>query len=65
MDKNKKINTWIKENKWRLQVLLPKEYQTPVKARAKQLTDGSVTEYIRQLIENDLKSHFSGGGDFN
>lgn len=56
--RNKRQNDWQKENKWRPNISLPKNYEIPVKERA----NGNVSNYIKTLIDKDIANACSGGG---
>lgn len=53
---------YAKEKYYRIPVNVPKSWETPIKARAKECANGSVSAYIKGLIEQDIKDRFSGGG---
>lgn len=48
---------WQKENYKRLSINIPKAWETPIKARAKQL-EKSTNEYVKNLIEKDLTDYY-------
>lgn len=49
---------WQKENYKRLSINIPKAWEIPIKARAKQLGK-STNEYIKNLIEKDITEYYT------
>lgn len=60
--KSEYANNYAKENYYRIPVNVPKAWEIPIKARAKEYANGSISAYIKRLIEEDIKSRFTNGG---
>lgn len=54
-EKFSRINKYNKENYYRPNVILPKEYEEQIKRKAEKA--GSMSKYIKQLIDRDLEEH--------
>lgn len=61
-NKSEYANNYAKENYYRIPVNVPKTWEIPIKARAKECANGSVSAYIKGLIEKDIKARFTNGG---
>lgn len=54
-EKFSRINKYNKENYYRPNIILPKEYEKQIKIKADEA--GSMSKYIKQLIDKDLEEH--------
>lgn len=56
-DRKKYIQDYVKENYKRVALQYPKNWDEPVKERAKSIGK-STNEYIRDLIDEDMKQNY-------
>lgn len=61
--RNKYINEWQKDKYYRLTVLIPKEQKAALTDHATKKGFKTVSDYVKQLIEKDMKTDQTAGTD--
>ena len=59
--RNKYINEWQKDKYYRLTVLIPKEQKAALTEHATKKGFKTVSDYVKQLIEKDMKTDQAAG----
>lgn len=59
--RNKYINEWQKDKYYRLTVLIPKEQKAVITEHATKKGFKTVSDYVKQLIEKDMKTDQAAG----